>query len=186
LEIGPLALSEDALVTKDNLSCDSRCCKFQQVEAVTVIKNYLHKTFNGKSNPERGRSKVLLVLTLACVLASQSVVAQTSVVRPQDQGPNSIDVSAYPAQQQAAYKVFASKCSRCHTIARPINTMMRHDEWARDIKRMVNMPNSGITESQGKEALDFLSFDQAARKDKNPAAFFPALSHGDVANLKAH
>ena len=58
--------------------------------------------------------------------------AQSSnVVLPQDKGPDKIDVSAYPAPMQAAYKVFATKCSKCHTIARPINTMMTRAEWER-------------------------------------------------------
>jgi len=115
------------------------------------------------------------------MLASLSLFAQTSnVVLPQDKGPDKIDVGAYPAAQQAAYKVFTSKCSKCHTIARPINTMMTRDEWERYVKRMMHKPNSGISDAQGKEIFDFLVFDQAQRKDKNPKAFFPALSDEEI------
>src|SRR5208282_464082 len=93
------------------------------------------------------------------MLAPLSLFAQTSnVVLPQDKGPDKIDVSAYPAPQQAAFKVFASKCSKCHTIARPINTMMTRDEWERYVKRMMHKPNSGISDAQGKEIFDFLVF----------------------------
>jgi cytochrome c5 len=119
------------------------------------------------------------------MLASLSLFAQTSnVVLPQDKGPDKIDVGAYPAAQQAAYKVFTSKCSKCHTIARPINTMMTRDEWERYVKRMMHKPNSGISDAQGKEIFDFLVFDQAQRKDKNPKAFFPALSDEEIEKLK--
>lgn len=113
------------------------------------------------------------------------LAAQTSnVTLPQDKGPDKIDVSAYPAPMQAAYKVFSTKCSKCHTIARPINTTMTQDEWSRYVKRMMHKPNSGISDSQGKQIFDFLSYDQANRKLKNPSAFFRALSDEEIAKLK--
>jgi cytochrome c5 len=119
------------------------------------------------------------------LLAPLSLVAQTSnVTLPQDKGPDKIDVSAYPPQQQAAYKLFSSKCSKCHTIARPINTMMKRDEWERYVKRMMHKPNSGINDSQGKQIFEFLVYDQTERKDKNPKAFFPALSDEEIEKLK--
>ena len=119
------------------------------------------------------------------MLAPLVLAAQTSnVVLPQDKGPDKIDVSAYPAPQQAGYKVFATKCSKCHTIARPENTMMKRDEWERYVKRMMHKPNSGISDAQGKVIFDFLVFDQTERKDKNPKAFFPALSDEEIEKLK--
>jgi cytochrome c5 len=125
------------------------------------------------------------LLQIAILLAPLSLVAQTSnVVLPQDKGPDKIDVSAYPATQQAAYKLFSSKCSKCHTIARPLNTMMKRDEWERYVKRMMHKPNSGISDNQGKQIFDFLVFDQTERKDKNPTGFFPALSDEEIDKLK--
>lgn len=119
------------------------------------------------------------------MLAPLVLAAQTSnVVLPQDKGPDKIDISAYPAPQQAAYKVFSTKCSKCHTIARPMNTMMKRDEWERYVKRMMHKPNSGIGDNQGKEIFEFLVYDEAERKDKNPTAFFPALSDEEIEKLK--
>ena len=119
------------------------------------------------------------------MLAPLVLVAQTSnVVLPQDKGPDKIDIGAYPAPQQAAYKVFTTKCSKCHTIARPMNTMMKRDEWERYVKRMMHKPNSGISDAQGKMIFDFLVYDQTERKDKNPKAFFPALSDEEIDKLK--
>src|SRR6266568_2866095 len=55
-----------------------------------------------------------------------------------DKGPAKIDVSKYPADIQNGYKIFAKKCSSCHTIARPINCdFALDDEWERYIKRMM-------------------------------------------------
>ena len=124
-------------------------------------------------------------IRILMLLAPLSLVAQTSnVVLPQDKGPDKIDVKAYPAPQQAAYKLFTGKCSKCHTIARPMNTMMKRDEWERYVKRMMHKPNSGISDGQGKQIFEFLVFDQTERKDKNPKAFFPALSDEEIDKLK--
>ena len=125
------------------------------------------------------------LIQITIMLAPLVLAAQTSnVVLPQDKGPDKINVSAYPAAQQAAYKVFTTKCSKCHTIARPMNTMMKRDEWERYVKRMMHKPNSGISDSQGKLIFDFLVYDQTERKDKNPKAFFPALSDEEIEKLK--
>ncbi len=115
-----------------------------------------------------------------------AAVAQTSnVVLPQDKGPDKIDISAYPPEMQKDYKLFTGKCSKCHTIARPINTMMTRDEWERYVKRMMHKPNSGISDSQGKEIFDFLLYDQTHRKDKDPKAFFRALSDEEIQKLQS-
>ena len=119
------------------------------------------------------------------LLAPLALLAQSSnVVLPQDKGPDKIDVSAYPAAQQANYKLFAGKCSKCHTIARPLNTMMTKLEWERYVKRMMHKPNSGISDSQGKQIFDFVVYDQTERKDKTPTAFFKALSDEEIEKLK--
>lgn len=112
--------------------------------------------------------------------------AQTSnVTLPQDKGPDKVNVSSYPADQQKNYKLFTDKCSKCHTIARPINTSMTKPEWERYVKRMMHKPNSGIGDSQGKAIYEFLAYDQENRKDKNPSGFFKALSDEEIEQLKA-
>ncbi len=130
--------------------------------------------------------KALRFMALAILIAPVSLAAQTSnVTLPQDKGPNKVDVSSYPAEQQKSYKVFTDKCSKCHTIARPINTTMSKEEWERYVKRMMHKPNSGISDSQGKTIFEFLAYDQATRKDKNPSAFFKSLSDAEIEKLKA-
>ena len=131
-------------------------------------------------------NKLTRFITTAVLCAPLIIVAQTSnVVLPQDKGPDKLDVSAYPAEIQAGYKVFASKCTKCHTLARPINTTMTRDEWERYVKRMMHKPNSGVNGTQGKQIFDFLAYDQAQRKDKNPKSFFPLLSDEEIQKLKS-
>ncbi len=129
--------------------------------------------------------KTLLYMAVIAGISALTAAAQTSnVTLPQDKGPDKIDVAAYPPDMQKDYKLFTTKCSKCHTIARPINTMMKRDEWERYVKRMMHKPNSGISDAQGKQIFEFLVFDQTERKDKNPKAFFPALSDEEIQKLK--
>jgi len=124
---------------------------------------------------------VLAGCSLPLMLAAQS----GNVTLPQDKGPGKVDVSSYPPEQQKGYKVFADKCSKCHTLARPINTTMTAPEWSRYVKRMMHKPNSGISDNQGKAIYEFLAYDQQARKDKNPSAFSKALSDEEIEKLKS-
>jgi mono/diheme cytochrome c family protein len=126
-------------------------------------------------------------MLIAGLSAPLFLVAQSgaNVKLPQDKGPDKINVSSYPAEQQKGYKVFVDKCSKCHTIARPINTTMTEPEWSRYVKRMMHKPNSGISDSQGKTIYEFLAYDQVNRKDKNPSAFSKSLSDDEIEKLKA-
>jgi hypothetical protein len=62
---------------------------------------------------------------------------------------------------------------------------MTKEEWERYVKRMMHKPNSGISDSQGKTIFEFVDYDQANRKDKNPSAFFKSLSDEEIEKLKA-
>ena len=126
------------------------------------------------------------IAACSVLLAPLIVMAQTSnVTLPQDKGPDKVNVSSYPADLQKSYKLFADKCSKCHTIARPINTTMTKAEWERYVKRMMHKPNSGISDGQGKAIYEFLAYDQGNRKDKNPSGFYKALSDEEIEKLKA-
>jgi hypothetical protein len=121
----------------------------------------------------------------AALAFSLGLMAQTTgVVLPQDKGPDKINVSGYPADMQKAYKLFTEKCSKCHTIARPINTTMARAEWERYVKRMMHKPNSGINDKQGKEIFEFVIYDEQQRKSKDPKAFYPALSDEELQKLR--
>jgi cytochrome c553 len=125
---------------------------------------------------------MLPILMVAPLLVTAQSV---NVTLPQDKGPNKIDVSKYPEEQQKAYKVFTDKCSKCHTIARPINTTMTKEQWEMYVKRMMHKPNSGINNNQGKEIFEFLAYDQQTRKDKNPSAFYKFLSDEEIQKIEA-
>jgi len=124
-------------------------------------------------------------IAIAVLSTPLFLAAQSNVNLPQDKGSDKVNVASYPAEMQKNYKVFTDKCAKCHTIARPINTTMTKDEWARYVKRMMHKPNSGISDTQGKAIYEFLAYDQENRKDKNPSAFSKALSDEEIEKLKA-
>lgn len=106
---------------------------------------------------------------LAVVGLVRAVRAQEEPVDPRilayDKGPAKIDVSKYPADMQARYKVFTKKCSNCHTIARAINSEFAlDDEWERYVKRMMRKAGTLIGPDEGKQIYEFLTYDSKIRK----------------------
>ncbi len=78
-------------------------------------------------------------------------------------------VATYPPPVQAAYKVFAVKCSRCHTLSRPLNAAIYHyAHWANYVTRMRRHSGSGISPADAEEILVFLKYyaDQIAPGSK--------------------
>ncbi|HMB71334.1 MAG TPA: transglutaminase-like domain-containing protein, partial [bacterium] len=91
-----------------------------------------------------------------------------------DLGRAWIDVSAYPPEQQRAYALFAQKCSKCHTLARPINSSLSGDDWLAYVARMSRKPGSGISPGDGEEITAFLLFD-SERRERSANAVDPEL-----------
>lgn len=94
-------------------------------------------------------------LVFAVVAALATSCAGTSSVRSGD----SIDVSKYPQDIQSAYQVFAVRCSRCHTLARPLNARIEDPEhWVRYVTRMRRNQSSGINAKDAEIILRFLLY----------------------------
>ena len=88
-----------------------------------------------------------------------------------------VDVSSYPPEIRAAYPVFALRCSRCHTLARPLNAQIREPEhWVRYVTRMRRTPGSGINPRDAALILRFLLYYTAHEKEHGaePAQKGPA------------
>ena len=70
-----------------------------------------------------------------------------------------LDVSKYPPELQRDYAVFTRRCSRCHTLARPLNAHIRDPQhWVRYVTRMRRNPSSGINRDDAERILNFLLF----------------------------
>ena len=75
-----------------------------------------------------------------------------------DVGPDTIDVSPFPPEVREVYPLFQVKCSKCHSLARPINSSISGDEWKAYIKKMIRRPASGINEEVGQRIFEFLKY----------------------------
>lgn len=101
-------------------------------------------------------------MTTQVALAGAALLALLAAAEPapdpRDAGPDRINVSSYPTDQQKKYDVFAMKCVKCHPLARSVNARFDPADWKRYIKRMLRRPNSGINEEQALLIYDFLKF----------------------------
>jgi len=122
---------------------------------------------------KRSSRRATAVLAAAMAIAGGiplPTAAETNAAKkhPEDKGPNKIDVSKYPKEMQAYYRLFDKKCSRCHTLARPINSKRTTEkDWtAYLVERMKKKPNSGISKADRNQILKFLVYDSSVRKPK--------------------
>ncbi len=111
-----------------------------------------------------GTFAATMMLTIVVSAAQQEPPLDPRILA-YDKGPNKIDVSKYPKDMQARYKVFANKCVKCHTLARPINCEFAlEDEWERYVKRMMNKSGTLISAEEGKQIFEFVAYDSKIRK----------------------
>ena len=74
-------------------------------------------------------------------------------------GLSDAEVAALPATVGDAYELFAQKCSRCHTLARPLSADISDDaHWERYVGRMRRQAGSGISADDAEKILHFLKY----------------------------
>ncbi len=101
---------------------------------------------------------VMLSLAGAAVLGRAAAGDGEFVPDARDKGPDRIDVSTWPEEEQVNYRIFAEKCNKCHTVARPINSRFTAEEWKRYLKRMLRRPDCNIDEEQARRIYGFLKY----------------------------
>jgi len=103
-------------------------------------------------------TRLALALVLAATLGPAVAARTTAPPDARDRGPRSLDVTGYPAEQQENYALFADKCSKCHTLARPINSRFNAQEWKAYLKRMLRRPDCNTSEEQARQIYSFLKY----------------------------
>ncbi len=114
--------------------------------------------------------------------AAQEAEDEEIKVFDADLGPASIDVGGYPPEYQALYPLFAQKCSKCHTLARPINSSKQGDEWLAYVSRMSRKPGSGVNPNDAERIYDFLAYDSRVRARSATAVDPELLPFIEVSN----
>ena len=104
-------------------------------------------------------ARLLLVPSLALVAALVACGGSSS----------ESEVASTPAAR-ADYDVFALRCSKCHSLARPLNSGIDDDGyWRAYVAKMRRQPGSGISAEDSVAILRFLhaySVEQRKRKGK--------------------
>ncbi|MBI3289693.1 MAG: cytochrome c [Elusimicrobia bacterium] len=102
------------------------------------------------------------------VVPEAPVERQRAALFDSDLGPDTVDVSGYPAEQRRNYELYANACSRCHTLARSINAPWVNRRWwdfyvskmrVRAMLRREKLPDRELN-----AVLDFLEYDSHERK----------------------
>lgn len=93
-------------------------------------------------------ARALLVSSLMVLLSSMGC-----------SGAAGIDVQTLPPDMRDSYALFAERCSKCHTIARPLAAEITEAEhWEYYVTRMRRMPGSEINERDAQTILEFLTY----------------------------
>ena len=75
-----------------------------------------------------------------------------------------LDVATVPVALRGDYELFAQRCSRCHSISRPLNARITSEgHWSEYVTRMRRMPGSGIAPDDVAGLLRFLNWYSLSR-----------------------
>jgi hypothetical protein len=94
-----------------------------------------------------------------------------------------LDPRTMPVEVRDDYALFALRCSKCHSLSRPLQSGITNDDfWAEYVERMRRQPGSDITLEDRIPILRFLHFfstGQLAKRDFHPTLPEPARDGGD-------
>ena len=101
----------------------------------------------GEHGPFGGRSWLTaLALSFAGCAASA----------PHSEG---LEPATLPVELRADYAVFAQRCSKCHSLARPLNSGISDENfWSLYVARMRRQPGSGISQEDELKRLRTLGY----------------------------
>lgn len=92
---------------------------------------------------------------------------------PRNEG---LDASKIPADLRGDYQLFTVRCSKCHSLARPLSAGITDDQqWVDYVNRMRRQPASGISYEDQAHILRFLKWyaaelrHQQAAKNADPS-----------------
>lgn len=96
----------------------------------------------------------LTALACAGALACSLTACPPSSSAPRSEG---VDESRIPAELRADYSTFRVRCSKCHSLDRPLGTSIEDESyWREYVERMRRQPASGISPADGDAAVRFL------------------------------
>jgi hypothetical protein len=90
-----------------------------------------------------------------------------------------LDAATLPESVRPDYAVFAQRCSKCHSLARPLTSGIDEDAyWVTYVAKMRRQPESGISQEDTVVILRFLhyfSLEERRKKSASPPAPVPSI-----------
>ncbi|HMJ53432.1 MAG TPA: hypothetical protein VK540_15205 [Polyangiaceae bacterium] len=94
-----------------------------------------------------------------------------------------LEPAALPAELRTDYAIFAQRCSKCHSLARPLNSGISDENyWSLYVARMRRQPGSGISQEDAGPILRFLHYYTVEQQHKNEKAVPPPAMSGSTAS----
>ena len=113
---------------------------------------------------------------LALILSCMSSIAWLSCSSGRREG---VDVASLPPDVRPDYELFAQRCSKCHSLARPLESGITDDGfWKEYVERMRRQPSSGISPEDEVPILRFLHYYSLDKKRAGSEA--PAEGHTEA------
>jgi hypothetical protein len=99
------------------------------------------------------------------LLLAISIYAATSVVACSAGRSEGLQVASLPVDIRPDYELFAERCSKCHSLARPLESGISDDTfWKEYVERMRRQPGSGISPADEVQILRFLHYYSLEKK----------------------
>lgn len=81
-------------------------------------------------------------------------------------GLTAAQLTVLPEGLMKDYVLFSKRCSRCHTLSRPLNASITSAQhWRAYVNRMRRNPSSGISPRDGESILRFLDYWRTNRSE---------------------
>lgn len=108
---------------------------------------------------------MLRSLAMFAIAASLAAVCLEGVGCTHGEG---LETTKIPDEIRADYEIFAHKCSKCHSLARPLSANITDDEqWVLYVNRMRRQPASSISPDDQTHILKFLRYYAAELRRKH-------------------
>jgi hypothetical protein len=92
-----------------------------------------------------------------------------------------LEPTTLPAELRADYAIFAQRCSKCHSLSRPLTSGISDENyWSLYVARMRRQPGSGITQEDAGPILRFLHFYSLEQVRKNEKGVPPPAMSGSA------
>lgn len=92
-----------------------------------------------------------------------------------------LDPGRLPPSMRAQYQRFEARCSRCHSLSRPLSAPVDSVEhWEKYLARMRRMPGSGINSQDAAMIMEFLAYYTVVVRHGGSQAEVPRTAPGDT------